>query len=476
MKKFIVGLILISLLLQTCREEDPVKPGKIQFVIDPATLDDGSGIKVTELPEGAVMLLTVENQNGPVFSLKEFPILKTADQYISEPVAMTPGNYKLTSFVITTASHIPLFATPVEGSLLASSIEHPMPIAFSVAENTVTNTSVEIVSTAHQKSEDFGYDPFPVSYSEIQSFDLLTYIENDNHDLALTNVQAYLLLGEDTLYRAALPASINTISFEPLPDEFYTLVLIKDAQKKFTRTFRINDLHEELNGSPLTVTLDPAFTIVTSPFYIEDQHRFAFRFSNNNPTIEGNVTIDWGDGTLEEIDLALDCCRERDHVYPTAGERFISVSGDLEIIENLSIEYDNPIRSISLKHLTGLQDVSIVATNTPETIDISYNTKLETAAFGMTWITSLDVSKNTHLKNLFLVYMTNFSSDSMNQIIANLYGNASEQNIMAGWITLVDVNGGPIGPLTPESIQKLHQLQDVYGWTIEPSLELFENN
>jgi len=475
MKKSVVGLLLIAILFQTCREDDPVKPGKIQFTIDPSALSNGGGRKMTELPDDAIMLLTVENQHGVVFSMKEFSVLKVGNQYVSEPVALTPGHYNLTSFVVTTASNVPLFATPVNGSPLARSIDRPIPIAFSVAENAVTNTSVEIISTAHQRSEDFGYDPFPVSYDETQSFDLSTYIENDNHDLVLTDVQAYLLLEDDTIYRAILPASVNTISFEPLPDEFYTLVLIKDAQKKFTRTFRINDLQEELNGNPLTVTLDPAFTIVTSPFFIEDQYRFAFRLANNNPTLEGTVTIDWGDGTLEEIDLAFDCCRERDHVYPAGGERFISVSGNLDIIESLSIEYDNPIRAISVKHLTELKDVSIVATNTPATIDITHNTKLETAAFGMTWITSLDVSKNTHLKNLFLVYMTNFSSASMNQIIADMYQHASERNTMAGWITLVDVNGGPIGPLTPESIQKLHQLQDVYGWTIEPSLELFEN-
>lgn len=472
MKKnvLVVGLALLTLLFQACRDDESVTKGSVQFNFNASELHPAGGRKLSELPEGSVLLVSLTNATGVVYTLKELPLNKHEDHYISDPLILPHGNYSITDFIVADADRQVLYATPKAGSPTASLVDHPLPMAFNVGKVEVTDIPVEIISVDTHEAEDLGYASFEISIVDVASFKLSAYARAENGNFALSGAQLFILHGADTVHRQYIQPIVNTIFFASDPDEFYTVVLIEPSFAKYTNTLRLHDLNETLGQDILSIRLEPALTVVTNPFEIEGQYRFSFYLTNHNPSA-GNVSIDWGDGIIEEIDLQHGCCGELGHIYASAGDRFISVSGDLNTVTHLQIEYDNPVKSISLKHLTELKSVSIVATRTPETIDISFNTKLETAAFGMTQVTSVDVSKNIHLKNLFLVYMTNFSVASMNQIISDLHQHAQDHQVTGGWITMVDVDGGPIGPLTEESVTKLYDLQDNYGWMVEPSLE-----
>src|SRR6187399_2704910 len=140
MKKsvFAVSLILLCLFLQTCREDESLSKGNVQFAFNVSALDNSGGRSLSELPDGSTLLISVLNDNGSVLSMEEFSILKFGDQYVSEPIPLVQGDdYMVFDFFIRSGNEI-LYATPYEDSPLAPLVEHPLPVAFSVTENEIT--------------------------------------------------------------------------------------------------------------------------------------------------------------------------------------------------------------------------------------------------------------------------------------------------------------------------------------------------
>lgn len=465
-KSFLIMLAFLGVTIQTCRDEESVTLGKIQFTFHASSLNPGGRVK-SSLPDGSLLFVSIERSNGEVlYAMKELALLKFGEQYMSEPLALPHGEYFITDLIITDASHTVIYATPKNDSPLATLVEHPLPISFSVNESDVTDLSVEVIATDAHLPAEFGYASFGILVVPTEVFQLAVFIPNEQ-SFILTSAQAFILHDEDTLYRASLPAATSSIAFATSPDEFYTLVLIKESYGKYSRTFRVNDLKDELNGTPLSVMLQPALTFTALANRTDHPQSRLFELRLDiNPSAAESVTIDWGDGTIEEYHTGTSL---QSHQYAAKGPYFVSVYGELQAIEEFSVYYCcNDIGEISLRFVPELKRLAMVLCKTPSTIDVSHNLKLESIELSESSVVSLDVSNNIHLKYFDIAFNPNFSTESLTEIIHDLYQHAVTHNNTNGYFTFFSGQGGMIGPPSDTALEELRILRDDYHWTLNP--------
>src|SRR5688572_1281465 len=130
-------IFIVSATLQMCREEDErITPGKVQFSFNAKSNGNANGRTQDDFPAGSYLLVSMENSSGvEIFNKERMDLLTMGDGYISHPVELNPGSYEVTEFLVVSPYNEVLYATPKAGSPLASLVEHPLPISFSVENN-----------------------------------------------------------------------------------------------------------------------------------------------------------------------------------------------------------------------------------------------------------------------------------------------------------------------------------------------------
>jgi len=136
----------------------------------------------------------------------------------------------------------------------------------------------------------------------------------------------------------------------------------------------------------------------------------------------GTVTIDWGDGTVENHPLIAADEGDMDdfmyyRTYSSSTPRTVTISGGtithfmcfenelthLDVSKNTALEMlvcaDNLLTSLDVSKNTALE-VLACSDNMLTSLDVSKNTALEALECSFNKITHLDVSKNTALENL----------------------------------------------------------------------------
>jgi hypothetical protein len=460
-----VVLFVLTALVTGCRDEaqGPAQPGNVRFTIH-ARPDgsNGRGRVATTLPVGASLYVTVADASGnEVYSLEEVALLVLNGEYISTPLALPPGNYTLTEFLVADVGGEIVYATPKEGSSLAPWVDDPLPAPFVVTDNAIAGLDVQVLAIGEHHAGEFGYVTFGVEVSPFPYFKLSVFAP-ENGTLEFVPVRACILQGTDTIYQQSLSAGMHDIAFVGDLSGTYTLVVTQHSYRKVTRSFVLGELVDALAGVPLAITLEPALTLTTK----EDL-----------PMIIGvggaapGCMIDWGDGTVEPItvyDYAL-----LQHTYPTTDETpyFVSIYGDLSHIDVLSFSYDRAgISEISLKNVPALKQF-FVSNPSPVYIDFTHNPGLEMLVARSSNLRSLALHPDSWLMHLDLAGNYPFSDDALNAAI-----HAAYRSIDAGWtlygiIHLNSTDEGMefVGNVTPESFAMLRALRDTYGWIINPS-------
>jgi hypothetical protein len=470
MKKILLWLVLIplSLLVQTCSNDDAERatPGNIQFAfqVDGAA-ESGRTAEELVIPPGSNALISVKKHNGQiVYTRKPVEILAFGKGYITSPLAMAWGGYYVTDFLIADADNNIIFATPLAGSPLASLIDHPVPFYFAIQADRVTHTGVQTISTDFHMPQAFGYATFG---AEVVTPDILltAFAANDAGELKPAKAHAYVLHGTDTIFDAVLGAKVNTVHFEGIPTETYTLVLTHPGFARYQRTFVLADLKNELHGDPLAVVLNPALTMVA-----RYGRNAELSFKTPDITLPKAVYVDWGDGEADTLVVEYQGHFGWYHNYETPGEHFVSVTGDLDIIHWLGYVYflaDG--NSLHVQHLSELREIIV-----PEGlghIDLSHNKKLQMVQVVNNAIRSIDVSDNHALTDLrFSENNNNFNAVSFRKMIDDIYTSVVAHP-RAGHLYISRDGGGTqfLQPPSPSDLTKLKTLRDTYGWEIFPN-------
>ena len=156
-------------------------------------------------------IVTIENENGDKpYELNQINLYKFNDTYISEPISLTPGNYKLTSFLVTDENDSIINIAPKEDSKLSYLVSEPLPLNFSVSRDETTKVPVEVISVSLGNPEDFGYATFEL----VKTFNFciaVFHFDEDLKNFELTSADLSISSNGQLIYSGSLLAATNNI-------------------------------------------------------------------------------------------------------------------------------------------------------------------------------------------------------------------------------------------------------------------------
>lgn len=468
MKKFLFMLVLAAGVLQQCSDDgepSSTEKGNLQFDFSFLSADENGRIQSADFPDGSYALLTITSDAGaPVYENQSVSLIRIGDGYTTMPLDFLRGYYRITDFMILSPENVALYVAPKTGSPLARLVSQPIPRRFRVNTNSVTNVNIEVVAADAHVPADFGYATFGTVVVEPADFQLAILAPNNAGDLAFTTASASVIHDGVVISVQQIPARVSSVHFDEEPSETYTLRVLKEGFATYEKVFLLEDILDELDGSPLSIVLTPAFTFqpITDYFVFE---------ANGADGSSGSFVINWGDGTSEAVTLPAYV----EHYYAGTGPYNAFVTGDLDQITHTQFFYaSGDIGAVSLIHLPELISFRSGLNHMPATVDISKNLKLEHFEVLSQDFMSLDVSNNKHLDFVYL-WAPAFTTVAIDKVIDDLYLNATTNGIYGGEFSAPDdiVEEDPlhfIGPPSAAALGKLRVLRDEYGWTIFPEL------
>lgn len=472
-------LLLIAFVFQNCsREEEVVREGKLQFMVNLNSAADPGARNASDLPAGSSLRVSIETSSGAeVYTLHPVSLYKAGNEFISEPLSLNPGTYKVTDFLVISPDSEVLYATPKTGSDLASLVQHPLPVTFSIQKNSTANLDLQVVDVSHHAPEDFGYVSFGVDI--VHPTLPVSVFTMSEEGAQLATAEAFILINDDTVQSYSLDASVNQLPFPENVDTEFTLVVIKDSYARHHEVFpSFKDLLIELEGRPLSVTLRPAFTMG-----IEANASYGLVFGSPYFWMRGDeeflLSIDWGDGTPVQEFTARGNGEPisgfyLNHTFKRHGTYFVSITGELNRI--IGIDLFSPYNRIGLAPLVNLETFISQWVETPEIMDFSNNHEIDSVALGLTNIKELVLSDHPKLKYLKL-QGSDMSTEGVDKLIDDVYATIVAHNNKHGILNISDSevpygeHTGMLGPPSPDRIKKLLSMINEYNWEVSGFLQ-----
>lgn len=466
----VIHFVLLACVLQNCTEEEKFSPEKVQFSFNLQTPEiSGGRTNSFDLPEGTSLRLSLERSNGEtVFTNQSIELLKMNDHYMTEPIDLAPGRYVIVDFMLIDESSEILYATPKRGSPLANTVAHALPYAFGVSKNKLTHVEMQVVDASQKSPEDFGYVSFNIDLVGV--FELSVF-KPENGQIEFTDADGFILQGGDTLEHLNLEAEINQITLNPVGEEPFTLVVIKDGYARHTKEFSFDDLQEELNGRALEIVLEPAFTIrMQRAQHWDNPFELIFNGAGG-----GHVSVDWGDGGQDSFVMeGYEKANHVGHMFPDDRKYFVSFTGDLNKLWDVVVASPALISDINLNHLSALKRLDLgYERDLPKIIDLSYNTQIESVqAISKPLLEQLILPADNKIRSIQLDASTGLATTALDDIIDKVH-NSVTKNPRSGTFGLryspYDEEADEmIGPPSANGLEKLQDLVDNYGWGIAP--------
>ncbi|MDF1550923.1 MAG: hypothetical protein P1P88_24080, partial [Bacteroidales bacterium] len=211
-----ICLIGISMIWQSCQKEpDLVGKGDVNFNV---LSDISKGLKciTCDMNHADKVIITVQYDDGSPtdYTQYQLDIHSMGGTFITKKIALPFGNYKVTEFYIIDALDNIIFASPLDGSVMAQNVENPLPILFSVDEKNISAVDIEVLCAKSLKPEDFGLVQFPVI--EVETFQFLISVSE---------------LGTDQLLTANITVSSGAYSYQQVLVD--NIVTVKDGYDSY---------------------------------------------------------------------------------------------------------------------------------------------------------------------------------------------------------------------------------------------------
>jgi len=278
MKKLVLLFALFATLLSCSKKESDIKDltpkknnnpaeastGEVQFQPQMIDLVGGNLNARLEAADAATILVTIEDDKGVVVKNKvSIKLTNFNGSYISSPLVLKDGIYKLKEFLVLDAASNVLYATPLTGSALASVVTTPLPMTFTVTKQILSTVMPQVVSALTKTAGNFGYLTFNFAVVETLDFNLAVFAFNKTtvaYDLVTSDVT--LKNGTTEMYKGTFPANIEAISIKDEKAGTYTLEVAKTGYKTYTGTYTYADLKAAFDD-PINVILEEA-TVASS--------------------------------------------------------------------------------------------------------------------------------------------------------------------------------------------------------------------
>ncbi len=268
------AFIVLAVMVQSCNNRDKEQPtpaeGRVEFTFEVIENADGgrkgsAGRTEADIPSKVV--ISIEDDLGnPVYTLEELTLFEFNGSYVTEPLILQVGNYKLTEYLVLDDEEATIYATPQEGSDLDYLVNDPLPIDLVVAANASTSLAPQVISTEELTPADFGYTDS--NFEFVATFDMLisVFVQNattgafEPTDATLT-VTATAETTE--LYSKAISSGIVQLKLTDGYDN-YTVQVDKAGYNSYSADFTQAEM-KAFFTNPLIVNLFPPAAVPNGP-------------------------------------------------------------------------------------------------------------------------------------------------------------------------------------------------------------------
>jgi hypothetical protein len=153
--------LFLFLLIGCHHDEDTqIQPGQITFSFAKKDADGSIGGRANDqAPVPKFATYSIRKSDNSLINEK-IELFEFNGDFVSTPQQMQLGHYALEEFLILNETNQILYASPTATSPLAYLVEHPLPLEFDIAANTITNLNPEVLALADHTPEEFGYVKF----------------------------------------------------------------------------------------------------------------------------------------------------------------------------------------------------------------------------------------------------------------------------------------------------------------------------
>ena len=250
-RHFFLTALVICLI--SCEGDEPLDvpgSGQIQLAFSQELIQGG---RVQTGPFS--ILLSIKNSEGIlVHEKKQLNLFKFGEEYLSEPISLSTGNFQLVEFIVLDNNNEAIYATPLEHSALAYLIDDPLPLNFGISKDQTIKVAPQVIDCTDHSPADFGYNTF--SFEIVKTFSFLVGVlayDNGTENFELTTAHATITAANDPLFNKDLEAKTNLVSVKDLAGQ-YVLTVAKQNYLPFQKSFTAAQLKQYLD-IPLVVTL-----------------------------------------------------------------------------------------------------------------------------------------------------------------------------------------------------------------------------
>lgn len=201
-------LILIALMfINACEEQAPTEH-EVTFSINTPSQSSG---RISSDPHQLVVSIESEDGKG-ILEDELINIFSSQGQYLSNPIVLAGGAYRLTKFLVLDANQEVIYATPQASSVLSNLVDSPLPISFNVGTQSTSNIELEVIATNSIDPADLGYSS--ISFHINPTTDILvSFLKNkDNNDgYTFVSGQLTVLSESKEIDQRSIGDSINIV-------------------------------------------------------------------------------------------------------------------------------------------------------------------------------------------------------------------------------------------------------------------------
>ena len=289
--KSYLAILLIILVCFGCEQDNPApeEPAEVQFGLAIQNNTDNGGRTNTTLTPSKIRVTITDNLGNVVAEDEVIDIVPFGNTFTSSPLRLSPGSYRLTSFLVLNEGDTAIYAAPLENSPLAQLVNDPLPIDFEVVRDEVTNVEVEVIAIDDTDPSEFGYVSFTPVFVPTFKFEVVVFEKDTvNKTFNTTSASLTVLANNDTIRQLDLIAGVNLV--EVLDDQIsYQLIFAKEGFETIDSTFTRSQLLSHTQGTgnaPLEIFME---------FVINSEQAVSFIDSGQRLGVDGARAVKLGD-------------------------------------------------------------------------------------------------------------------------------------------------------------------------------------
>jgi hypothetical protein len=281
----------VAFLLFTSCNNDKVSPAKGEVSFSFSDKASSGGRKQEQ--DAKSVLITIKDANGvTVAERKKLSLYNFNGEFLSEPLALSVGSFKLTEFLVLDSDDSIIYITPMENSELAYLVNDPLPIDFSILHDEVTKINPEVISAEGYSAIDFGYTTF--SFQVVGTIDFLSaaFIYNPNtHSLELTDHKLIVIASGDTVYNG-FKQNATTRTLIRNNYTSYNFVFLKSNYEAVYKTVTKTDIINKYKVSPLTAVFTKSSMVegLVAHYTFVNGSSSDFSGNGNNGIVTGTIS------------------------------------------------------------------------------------------------------------------------------------------------------------------------------------------